>query len=43
KQFQTDVTDFVEDYDNNGSMIEGLPAQETSDRLTHFESRFNDL
>ncbi|CAF5123478.1 unnamed protein product, partial [Rotaria sp. Silwood1] len=43
KQFQTDVTDFVEDYDNNGPMIEGLPAQEASDRLTHFESRFNDL
>ncbi|CAF4128186.1 unnamed protein product [Rotaria sp. Silwood2] len=43
KQFQNDVTDFVEDYDNNGPMIEGLPAQEASDRLTHFESRFNDL
>ncbi|CAF1397791.1 unnamed protein product [Rotaria sordida] len=43
KQFQNDIIDFVNDYDNNGPMIEGLPAQEASDRLTHFESRFNDL
>ncbi|CAM4927444.1 unnamed protein product [Rotaria socialis] len=43
KQFQDDVADFVGDYDHNGPMIEGLPAQEASDRLTNFESRFNDL
>lgn len=43
KQFQDDVADFVEDYDHNGPMIEGLPAQEASGRLTNFESRFNDL
>ena len=43
KQFKNDVADFVEDYDQNGPMIEGLPAQEASDRLTYSESRFNDL
>ena len=43
KQFQNDVADFIEDYNHNGPMIESLSAQEASDRLTHFESRFNDL
>ncbi|CAF4261014.1 unnamed protein product, partial [Rotaria magnacalcarata] len=43
KQFQDDIADFVGDYDHNGPMIEGLPAQEASDRLTNFESRFSDL
>ncbi|CAF1531896.1 unnamed protein product, partial [Adineta steineri] len=42
-QFKNDVANFVEDYDLHGPMIEGLLAQEASDRLTHFESRFNDL
>lgn len=41
--FENDVENFVEDYNQNGPMIEDLPAQEASDRLTDFESRFNDL
>ena len=43
EQFKNDVANFVDDYERNGPMIEGLPAQEASDRLTRFESQFNDL
>ena len=42
-QFKNDANKFVDDYDQNGPMLEGLQAQQASDRLTHFESLFNDL
>ena len=42
-QLSTDVAEFVDDYERNGPMIEGLLAQEASERLTDFEARFHDL
>ena len=43
EQFRNDVDIFVQDYEVNGPMIEGLSAQEANERLTHFELYFNDL
>jgi dynein heavy chain, axonemal len=41
--FRLDVDQFVDDYDQHGPMVDDLPAQEASERLTRFELRFIDL
>ena len=43
EQLGSDIAEFVDDYERNGPMIEGLLAQEASERLSHFEARFQDL
>ncbi|XP_037081499.1 LOW QUALITY PROTEIN: dynein heavy chain 8, axonemal-like [Pollicipes pollicipes] len=41
--FKTDLAEFNEQYEYAGPMEVGIPAQEASDRLALFQSRFDDL
>ncbi|XP_043198855.1 dynein axonemal heavy chain 8-like [Amphibalanus amphitrite] len=43
KQFVSDLSEFDEQYEIAGPMEVGIPAQEASDRLALFQSRFDDL
>ncbi|KAK4886462.1 hypothetical protein RN001_002733 [Aquatica leii] len=43
KVFGKEVSFFDDDYEVNGPMVPDLPAKEASDRVTIFQSRFDDL
>lgn len=42
-QFDVDLRTFIDDYESNGPMIEGLSAREANERLILFEQRFDEL
>ena len=43
EQFQLDLQLFIDDYEANGPMREGLQAREANERLIFFERRFDEL